>query len=183
MALKLWNGSSWTSANGLKVWNGSSWVAAQTGRFWNGTSWQIFFSGTNPLFLPSSISEVVVDQVVAPYYGYTRVGVNSDGSLVISTGTDAGNDPPTTYTWKLSGASSEYEAYMSSSTTDYDWTAGNITGDWLNLTTSRFWEFGITMNSGSETIYDLSSTLYIRKISNSFTVSCPVSINLILGAL
>lgn len=183
MALKLWNGSSWASASGLKIWNGSSWSEAQSGKIWDGSAWQTFYSLANPLFLPASISELVTEQAAEPYYGYGRINVNSDGSLVISTGTDVGDDPTTNYTWRLSGLSSDYEVRMTSSTTEYNWTSGNNTDDWLNLTSSRFWEFAVTLNSGSETTYSVSSTLSIRKTSNLFTVSCPVNINLILGAL
>lgn len=183
MALKLWNGSSWNVAGGLKIWNGSTWTAAQTGRIWDGASWQTFYSVSGPLFLPASISELVTDQAVEPYYGYVRINVNSDGSLIVSTGTDAGDDPTTNYTWKLSGVASDYEVKMAASTAEYNWNGGNTLDDWLNLTSSRFWEFAVTINSGSEATYTVNSTLSIRKTSNLFTVSCPVDINLILGAL
>jgi hypothetical protein len=183
MALKLWNGSSWNAVGGLKVWNGSTWTSAQTGRIWDGASWQSFYSVSSPLFLPASISALAVDQAAEPYQAYTRINVNSDGSLIVSIGANGVDEPTTNYTWKLSGVASDYEVRMTTSTAEYNWTSGNVLDSWLNLASSRFWEFSVTINSGSEATYTVNSTLSIRKTSNLLTVSCPVAINLILGAL
>lgn len=39
MAIKIYNGSSWSAAQALKIYNGSSWVNAVRGWVYNGSSW------------------------------------------------------------------------------------------------------------------------------------------------
>jgi hypothetical protein len=183
MALKIWNGSSWSSAQSLRVWNGSTWVSASTGRFWNGSTWQSFFSQASPLFLPATITENVTD-IVDPYYGVIRVTVNTDGTLVVSEGNSSTPLTTTqTYTWKLSGSSSDYEVNMSSSTSSFNWNVGDTLDDWLNLSASRYWEYGVT-HTGSEATYDILSTLNIRKASDTgISVSSSLSLSIDLGEI
>lgn len=45
MALKVWDGTAWTSASAIKVWNGTAWTSATAGKVWDGSAWQPFFSG------------------------------------------------------------------------------------------------------------------------------------------
>lgn len=47
MPLKVWNGSSFITANDAKVWNGSTWKAPVSGRVWNGSSWVVFLNQVN----------------------------------------------------------------------------------------------------------------------------------------
>ena len=47
MPLKVWNGSSFVTANDAKVWNGSTWKAPVSGRVWNGSSWVVFLNQVN----------------------------------------------------------------------------------------------------------------------------------------
>lgn len=44
MAIKIWNGSSWVTANDVGIYDGAEWDAIDYGKIWNGTSWVTFYT-------------------------------------------------------------------------------------------------------------------------------------------
>ena len=178
MPLKEWNGSSWQVVAQLKVWNGSSWVAlndinnAKTARVWNGSSWVQFhpgvqleqdaFSGTGAISLNYN------DLQSYPSVAQATVGINLFSTGVaeyISYGVQS-------YNWKLSGANSDYYAWMDTPVGD-PFTTGTVATA-LQLNTTTAWSLQVIQSSpGASTKY-LTSTLRIKNSSGTDIVSIPV---------
>lgn len=107
MAIKIWNGSSWTNSCHVRVWNGSSWIDASTARTWNGSSWVTFFpplvdvSASN-FKLETSVTTSSSRGLEAPEaVAQSTFEIRTDGtSKYISVG---GNAPPFSHILEVNG--------------------------------------------------------------------------------
>jgi hypothetical protein len=172
MPLKVWNGSSWQVVAQLKVWNGSSWVStnaldnAKTAKVWNGSSWVQFHPGVRLDeygFVADYIDLTAFDSVNNGGTAEARatITLNSNGTATYSiASTGGGTTTLLTYSWLLTGANSDYYAYMDTPTGSF--TSGT-TGTALQLNTTYAWEKSIS-NSVNNSIVDasVSSTLRLR---------------------
>lgn len=181
MPLKEWNGSSWVMCPTLRVWNGSSWVAlnalnnAKSARVWNGSSWVQFHPGvqlqetsagsgitlnsTDTEFAPSSASSSVL------------IEMNSNGNMYYTS-----TYVSTSYAWLLSGANSEYYAYMDSPAGG-SFTSGTV-GTALQMNTTRSWLLAAYQPGFAGADYKaLTSTLRIRTSSGADILTIPVTLS------
>lgn len=177
MPLKEWNGSSWQVVAQLKVWNGSSWVAlndidnAKTAKVWNGSSWVQFHPGVqlvSATSFPGTLSLYHDDTQSYPATATSSVNIilNSSGSAqYISVG-------PQNFSWLLTGANSDYYAWMDTPVGD-SFTFGTVATS-LQLNTTRQWELvAFQSGVGLDSKY-LTSTLRIKNSSGTDIVAIDV---------
>lgn len=175
MPLKVWNGSSWIMVPRLHVWNGSAWVAlnatnnAKTARTWNGSSWVQFHPGVR-------LDEYGGTDVISLYHSMA-LAVSSDTAQVgITLQTNGTMDywyadtytPQanfTSYSWLLSGANSEYYAYMDNPSSG-SFSSGT-TATALQLNSNRSWTKSQTGGGSS----NVQSVLRIRDVSGTDIVT------------
>jgi hypothetical protein len=189
MALKIWNGSAWTSVSATKVWNGSSWVNATNGRIWNGSAWVTFFPTLG--FSPNTGFVVDDSQVASPVASSTAsFQLNSDGSVTKNGNTT--NDGPTKWVDPtFSGVGANYEAQIvvsllvnsgTNSATYHTYTVlGTIiafneatpyTSAWTALSSNRITSAVAFSDSGHPLeISSLQGTVYIRQVGTSTPVT------------
>lgn len=178
MPLKVWDGSAWQVQAQLKVWNGSSWVPtnelnnAKSARVWNGSSWVQFHPGVQIEEYPSPSSGMslykfdIVDNGDTAF-AQTTIELNSNGTLYI---TDQGSY---NFSWLLTGANSDYYAYMDAPTGS-SFTSGT-TGSALQLNTTRTWILEISNSINNSMIFSsLSSTLRLRNSAGTDILSVTV---------
>jgi hypothetical protein len=181
MPLKVWNGSAWQVQAQIKVWNGSSWVStnalnnAKSAKVWNGSSWVQFHPGVrlDETSTGSGISIFSFDAQQAPFdaLALATISIDSSGTMDYSD-----NSGTTSYTWLLSGANSDYYAYMDAPSGDpFTFSAGTNTS--LQLNTSRSWSleaFNPVNNSTFTT--SLTSTLRIKNSAGTDILSISVAL-------
>ena len=182
MPLKVWNGSAWEMMAQLKVWNGSSWVStnaldnAKSARVWNGSSWVQFHPGVRlDTYGSGAIDLSAFDGVNNGQTAEARatITLDSNGTATYSiASTGGGTTNLLTYSWLLTGANSDYYAYMDAPSGTF--TSGT-TGSALQLNTTRAWEKSIS-NSVNNSIVDasVSSTLRIRNSAGTDILSISV---------
>lgn len=168
MPLKVWNGSSWTMAAKIQVWNGSSWVPV-TGKVWNGSSWVQYSPGVTLTTINLNHNAGYISSS-----SFAEVGVE-----LLSNGTAnyyyADEFTPQTnflsFSWLLSGSSSEYYAFMDTPTIG-SFFFGTVNTN-LQLNTSTQWVIQHVGSPGSEFV---SSTLRLR--TPNFTDILSVSVDM-----
>ena len=161
MPVKIWNGSTWTTATRARVWNGSTWVEPLYGKVWNGSAWSIFYSG-------------LAAQLNAASYVRT---ISSPGSLQFNTDGYVYGSQDTTqllqdYQWLTgAGISSDYEIYAA--VTGGVTPSGSSTAVWLSMTSNIQWN--VAAPNGQYKYSELS--VQIRMAASPNTVLAgPVSI-------
>jgi hypothetical protein len=186
MPLKEWNGSNWQVVAQIKVWNGSSWVAlnninnAKTARVWNGSSWVQFHpgvqleqdntSGTGTISLDSSDIQFSPD----PAYATVSIYLYSSGAAEYITSSSSGTYNQN-YNWLLSGANSDYYAWMDTQTGNA-FTSGTVNTA-LQLDSIRVWSLEAVQNTSGSVFKSLTSTLRIKNSSGTDIISIPVSLS------
>jgi hypothetical protein len=145
MALKVWNGTAWTSASAIKVWNGTAWTSATAGKVWNGTAWVDFLGS------PVSITDQSALNDSLGGIGGTATATYRLGNNGIARTTDgAGTLQNITGEWLISGAVSLYEAQAT-------WQAGtgSTSGPvgWVSLATTRDWGLSATNNNVARDLF------------------------------
>ena len=165
MPLKVWNGSSWTTAAGVKVWNGSSWVSAQAGKIWDGAAWKdfltkiylngpsIYINSTWPGFpQASAVYSLNADGFV--YHGnYTTTQTFYKQEQWCTPATDVSN----------------YEALV----TLYGPLSFGTTGSWVNLGTTQYWSLTVGSMQTNQTDF----TIQIRRVGTT-DILATTSVNL-----
>jgi hypothetical protein len=181
MPLKVWDGSAWKMAAQIKVWNGSSWVStnaldnAKSAKVWNGSSWVQFHPGVQINEYPSTGSGLALYQYTAVDNGNTayasnNITVNSNGTLYIT------DQSSYNFSWLLTGANSDYYAYMDAPTGD-SFSSGT-TGSALQLNTSRAWQLEVSNSVNNSNVFkSLSSTLRIQNSAGTDILSVAVSMD------
>jgi hypothetical protein len=181
MPLKVWNGSSWQVQAQIKVWNGSSWVAlnaidnAKTARVWNGSSWVQFHPGVrlnSSGFTPGSISLNAQDLTFSPISAYAEAKI----TLNHSNGTayyEATGFITESYSWLLTGANSDYYAYMDSPSGS-SFTSGTV-GSSIQLNTSPVWTLAASQGSVGFDYKTLTSVLRIKNSAGTDIVAIDVN--------
>lgn len=184
MPLKVWDGSSWQVQAQLKVWNGSAWVStnainnAKSARVWNGSSWVQFHPGVrlnSSAFSSTDISLNGDDLTFSPTpaYAVAEITLNSSGvAYYIATGLITES-----YNWLLTGANSDYYAYMDSPSGD-PFSNGTV-GTSLQLNTTRVWQLIADQPTVGFTYKALTSTLRIRNSAGTDILSIPVSLSVV----
>ena len=114
MAIKVWNGSAWTTVTQPYFYNGSFWQSIVTGRVWNGSAWVNFY--------PGAYSNEVTECTSGPALGYVQ------GSIVSITPTTTINGY-TVYQW--------YKITFKSNVVVSFSVVGNYTGTWWTYGTYR----------------------------------------------
>ena len=167
MPLKVWNGSAWTMAGQMKVWNGSSWVQLKAGKVWNGSSWVQFHPGAQLVAYGGNPGEVSLYHSIglAVSSDYAEVGISLKVNGAASYFYADSYDPfPTDfflsgYNWLLSGATTDYYAFMDTPSSG-SFTSGT-TNSAIQLNSGPTWTLRQT-SGGSNSVY---STLRIRTAS------------------
>jgi hypothetical protein len=183
MPLKVWDGSAWQVQAQIKVWNGSSWVAlndinnAKTARVWNGSSWVQFHPGVQLQefgAVPGEVELFAFGLDFASAFAEVELILDANGTAKYRYST---NSTPTTdflsYSWLLTGANSDYYAYMDAPAGDA-YTSGSATGTALQLNTTRSWILGASQAGSGSDSKSNSSTLRIRTASGVDIVTIPV---------
>ena len=183
MPLKVWNGSSWQVVAQLKIWNGSSWVStnaldnAKSARVWNGSSWVQFHPGVRlDEYGGTDIISLYHSYPLAVSSDYAEVGItlNSGGSASywyedsITARTDFLALP---YNWLLTGANSDYYAFMDTPSSG-SFSSGT-TNSALQLNTTRTW--GKRQTGGGFTL--VQSTLRIQNAAGTDILSISVDLS------
>ena len=184
MALKVWNGTAWTSASAIKVWNGTAWTSASSGKVWNGSAWVNFFGGLpilpqfNNTTYDIELSASYDDLEGQPGSATVEILLNNDGTGAYRYTTYT---VPTTnflsFTWLPSGDSaSNYYAYMDAPAGNSFGGGSSATGSSLVLSTGRIWVLTsfVGTNPGSDE-KSLASTLRIKNSSGTDLVARTLS--------
>lgn len=176
MPLKVWNGSAFTMAGQVNVWNGSSWVQTKAAKVWNGSSWVQFHPGVELQEFgatPGQVDLFASGLDFASAFADVEVRLEAGGTAKYRYST---NNTPTTdflsFNWLLTGANSDYYAYMDAPTGDA-YTSG-VTGTALQLNTTRSWILGASQAGSGSDSKSNSSTLRIRTASGVDIVTIPV---------
>jgi len=190
MPLKVWNGSAWKLIAQIKVWNGSSWASlnsinnAKTAKVWNGSSWVQFHPGVrlDEYSVAGTVDLFASDTDVGYAFADVEILLNSTGTAEYRYSTS--NTPTTnflSFSWLLTGANSEYYAYMDAPSGDA-FTTGT-TGTALQLNTTRQWKLlAEALNPLDVTSLSNTSTLRIRNIDGTDIVSISTAFSVIASA-
>lgn len=128
MPVKVWNGSSWTTATRVRVWNGSTWVEPLYGKVWNGSAWSIFYAGLAAQLSTASYARTI--------FSPGSLQFNTNGYVYGSSNT---NQLVQDYQWLTgAGISSDYEIYAS--VTAGVIPSGSSTGVWLSMASNVQWD-------------------------------------------
>jgi hypothetical protein len=180
MALKVWNGTAWTSASAIKVWNGTAWTSASSGKVWNGSAWVEFhgaLAATLPDQNPGVYSINIASSGTDPTAAFARsfLVLDTDGTGRYYTVTsDAGTTELSSspFTWKTGGGSvSDYYAYLDTPTGDALNPASAATGTSLQLSTQRIWYLNDIDTIGSNVPKQCNSTIRIKNVSGTDLVA------------
>lgn len=163
MPLKVWNGSSWTTASRIKVWNGSAWTELTFGKVWNGSAWTVFHTG-----LAAQVDTAVY---IRDTFDPASLQFKTDGYVYASTGsTQLAQD----YQWLTgAGVSGDYEVYAT--VTSGVTPTGSAVNTWLSLASNVQWDVAASGGQYRQSIMDVQ----IRMAASPNTVLAgPVSITL-----
>lgn len=186
MPLKVWNGSSWVMAPKLRVWNGSSWVElnaadnAKTARVWNGSSWVQFHPGVRLNKYAAGAQDIVLTSsgvsTGTSAFATVTLTLDSSGTATYSyENTNQGTTNFTSYSWLLTGANSEYYAYMDAPSGDAFSTG--TTGTALQLNTTRTWTLTVTRLTVGLNTKSNTSTLRIRDVNGTDILALTTNFN------
>lgn len=168
MPLKVWNGSSWTMAGQMKVWNGSSWSQLQAAKVWNGSSWVQFHPGVQLVAYDNTgvgSGITLLDSGIKPYTANSTITLSASGTATYSVHSNYYS-----YSWLLSGANSDYYAFMDTPSSG-SFSSGT-TNSALQLNTTRSW----TVTRGTVGSTQAVSTLRIRTASGVDIVTIYVNL-------
>lgn len=169
MPLKVWDGANWTMAGQMKVWNGSAWTQLQAGKVWDGSSWVQFHPGVQLNEYTSTgvgAGIVLLDSNSAPYTADAAIALNAGGTADYTIqGASAYS-----YSWLLSGAASDYYAFMDTPSSG-SFSSGT-TNSALQLNTTRLW----TVSKSTIGAKQVVSTLRIRTASDVDIVTISVDL-------
>lgn len=179
MAIKVWNGTAWTSGSAIKVWDGSAWVSASTGKVWNGTAWQQFFNGalaaTLPDQFPSTYSiNIDATGTGAPGYAQSYLSLSADGTGRYYTQSSDGNFELSSspFTWKTGGGTvSDYYAYLDTPSGSALAAGSSATATSLQLSTSRQWALTASTNLVAGVLKACHSTIRIKNLAGTDLVA------------
>jgi len=175
MPLKVWNGSSWQVQAQINVWNGSAWIPITAGKVWNGSAWVQFHPGVQLQDYPASSGTIALSNdafALSPCTSSVTIELNSNGTATYSYfGTDTGTGTFATYSWLLTGANTDYYAYMDAPSGDAFSTG--TTGSSLQLNTTRSWTLTVTRSSTGTSSKTNTSTLRIKNSAGTDIVSLP----------
>ena len=187
MPLKVWNGSTWQVQAQIKVWNGSSWVAlndinnAKTARVWNGSSWVQFHPGVQLQEYPTSSNAIDLYHFALDTSGtyansFVKVELNSSGTATYSYADQTtGGTNYLTYSWLLTGANTDYYAYMDAPSGDPFSAGSSATATSLQLNTTRSWDLYVENFVNNSSVFkSLSSTLRIKNSAGTDILSVGV---------
>ena len=186
MPLKVWNGSSWVLVPRLHVWNGSSWVAlnaadnAKTAKIWNGSSWAQFHPGVRLNKYAAGAQDIILNSSAAAsggsVFATVTLTLDSSGTATYSyENTNQGTTNFTSYSWLLTGANSEYYAYMDAPSGDAFSTG--TTGTSLQLNSTREWTLTVTRLTVGFSAKSNTSTLRIRDVNGTDILALTTSFN------
>jgi hypothetical protein len=158
----------------MHVWNGSSWVElnaadnAKTARVWDGSSWVQFHPGVRLNKYDPSTQDIMLGTAaagfIAPVFATVRITLNSSGAAAYSFETSNQSTTNfTTFNWLLTGANSEYYAYMDAPSGSAFSTG--TTGTSLQLNTTREWTLTVTRSVLGVDTASNTSTLRIKTAS------------------
>lgn len=176
MPLKVWNGTSWQVQAQINVWNGSSWVPATAGKVWNGSSWVQFHPGVQLQEYGTGVIDLshTSTEAIAPAETTVEIQLNSSGVAYYRY---SDFTTPTTnfatYSWLLTGANTDYYAYMDAPSGDAF--SSGTTGSSLQLNTTRSWSLTVTRSSTGTSSKTNTSTLRIKNSAGTDIVSLPTS--------
>ena len=185
MPLKVWDGSAWNVMAQMKVWNGSSWVAlndinnAKTAKVWNGSSWVQFHPGVQLQEYPASFGTIDVSHFSADFSGiyanaFVKVELNSSGTATYSYADQTtGGVDYLSYSWRLTGANTDYYAYMDAPSGDSFYGGSSATATSLQLNTTRSWSLYAEQFGSGSTFKSNSSTLRIKNSAGTDIVTIP----------
>lgn len=183
MPLKVWNGSTWQVQAQIKVWNGSSWVAlndinnAKTARVWNGSSWVQFHPGVQLQDYPASGGTIGLSHYSEDFGGIyanalVKVELNSSGTATYSYADQTtGGVNYLTYSWLLTGANTDYYAYMDAPSGDSFYAGSSATATLLQLNTTRSWSLYAEQLGSGNVMKANSSTLRIKNVDGTDIVA------------
>lgn len=181
MPLKEWTGSAWQVVAQIKVWNGSSWVAlnalnnAKTAKVWNGSSWVQFHPGVQ-LQTSTGYPDVTLDSSALAFDPSTATA--STGINLFSSGSAEYIDTAIgtqTFNWLLTGANSDYYAYMDAPTGSAF--SSGTTGSSLQLNANRAWSLSASQSGVGSNAKSLTSTLRIKNSLGTDILSVSVSMS------
>lgn len=181
MPLKVWDGSAWQVQAQIKVWNGSSWVPLVAGKVWNGSAWVQFHPGVQLQDYPASGGTIDLNHYSEDLGGITansfvKVELNSSGTATYSYADQTtGGVNYLTYSWLLTGANTDYYAYMDAPSGDPFYTGSSATATSLQLNTTRSWSLYAEQFGAGTTIKSNSSTLRIKNSAGTDIVTIPTS--------
>jgi hypothetical protein len=106
-----------------------------------------------------------------PAYAFAEITIYSSGDIYYTTNLTTVSN----YTWLLSGANSDYYAYMDAPSGD-PFTNGT-TGTALQLNTTRVWNLQASQSTQGYMLKSLTSTLRIRNSAGTDILSIPVDLS------
>jgi hypothetical protein len=161
----------------MKVWNGSSWVPLVAGKVWNGSAWVQFHPGVQLQEFPTSFGIIDLSHFSADLGGiyansFVKVELNSSGTATYSYADQTtGGVNYLTYSWLLTGANTDYYAYMDAPSGDPFYTGSSATATLLQLNTTRSWSLYAEQFGSGNVMKANSSTLRIKNVDGTDIVA------------
>jgi hypothetical protein len=178
MPLKVWDGSAWKMAGQIKVWNGSSWGQTTAGKVWNGSSWVQFHPGAQLVeYNGTGVVDLYHSIVFSVSGDYAEVGITLNSSGAASywyedSYTSRTDFFSSAYNWLLTGANSDYYAFMDTPSSGSFRAGSAATNSALQLNTTRTWSIRQT-NGG---LNQVQSTIRIQTPSGLDIASLTVNL-------
>lgn len=180
MPLKVWDGSAWNVMAQMKVWNGSAWVALVAGKVWNGSAWVQFHPGVQLQDYPASGGTIDLNHYSEDLgspgaaNSLVKIELNSSGTATYSYADQTtGGVDYLSYSWRLTGANTDYYAYMDAPSGDPFYTGSSATATSLQLNTTRSWSLYAEQSGSGTTVKSNSSTLRIKNSAGTDIVTIP----------
>jgi len=179
MPLKVWDGSAWNVMAQMKVWNGSAWVALVAGKVWNGSAWVQFHPGVQLQDYPASGGTIDLYHSSTDPGGISanalvKIELNSSGTATYSYADQTtGGVDYLSYSWRLTGANTDYYAFMDAPSGDPFYTGSSATATSLQLNTTRSWNLYAEQFGIGTTVKSNSSTLRIKNSAGTDIVTIP----------
>lgn len=182
MPLKVWDGSAWQVQAQIKVWNGSSWVPLVAGKVWNGSAWVQFHPGVQLQEYPASGGTIDLNHYSEDLNGiyaeaFVEVELNSSGTATYKYADQTtGGVNYLTYSWLLTGANTDYYAYMDTPSGDSFYIpSSSATNTSLQLNTTRAWSLKVEVFGPGSDFRSNSSTLRIKNSAGTDIVTIPTA--------
>ena len=181
MPLKVWDGSAWQVQAQIKVWNGSSWVPLVAGKVWNGSAWVQFHPGVQLQDYPASGGTIDLSHF-SPLSGsgfansFVQIQLNSTGTAKYQYADQTtGGVDFLSYSWLLTGANTDYYAYMDAPSGDAFSAGSSATGTSLQLNTNRTWGLLAEQTGSGTATASNTSTLRIKNSAGTDIVAISTS--------